>query len=318
MRNNAEIPNFFHIAAKVRKNWFSAISDKTFIYKKHYLCKNIESMKHLFTKLLLIASFLFLLTIVALGQKTSVEHSRVPVYLTAGAGVGMTDFFDAGVSPLHYHSLGLGVDMGLSVEWSRFRITADGRVIGGIAAYNRSDDNPGAYGITINPKVTFLCRVAEPAQGLRLYAGGSFDTYIDIRINQKMMNAALGLTEMMGLDGNFRLEFDIPTRRRTDLFTLYADIALPLFAVGERPEYAYVYNATSSSDPVEYLVDGYKMFFMGVPGATTDIGLLLNLKNGNRIGLSYIWNYRTTRHATTHRFDNASHIIKMYFMFNIN
>lgn len=262
--------------------------------------------------------FLFPLTFVAFGQKTSVEHSRVPVYLTAGAGVGATEYYDAGVSPLRYHSLGLSADLGLSVEWSRFRIVANGRAIGCLAAYNRADDNPGAYGITIDSRVTFLCRVAEPAQGLRLYAGGTLNPYIDIRINQKMMNAALGLTEMINLAGNFRLEYDIPTRRRTDLFTLYADFALPLVAVGERPEYAYVYNATSSSDPVEYLIDNYKLFAIGFPGATTDIGLLLNLKNGNRIGLSYLWDYRTTRHATTHRFDNASHIVNLKFMFNIH
>lgn len=269
-------------------------------------------------KRLLTTLFLLLPMLAVFGQKTSVEHSKVPVYLTAGAGLGATEYYDAGVSPLRYRSLGLGVDFGLSVEWSRFRIVLDNTVVGCLAAYNKADSNPGAYGITIDPRLTFLCRVAQPVEGLRLYAGGTFNPYIDIRINQKMMNAAVGLTEMIGLAGNFRLEYDIPTRRRTDLFTLYADIALPLVAVGERPGYAYVYNATSSSDMLEVVIDNYEMFFMAFPGVTTDMGLLLNLKNGNRIGLSYRWDFRTTRHAATHRFDNASHLVNLRFMFNIH
>ena len=268
-------------------------------------------------RILIIVSLLFSV-LFAMGQKTSLEHSRVPIYLTGGGCLGVTEFYDAGVSPLHYLGFALGVDFGLTVEWKKCRITLDNTVGGCLAAGNKADSKAGAFGITINNRIGFLYRVSEPADGLRLWVGGSFNPYTDIRINQKMMNAAVGLTSMYAMDGNFRLEFDIPSRRRTDLFMLFADITLPLVALGERPSYAYVYNATSSSDPVEYVLDGYEGFAKAMPGATTDIGIFFNLKNRNRIGLSYRWDYWTTRHASVHRFDNAYHTVNLKFMFNIN
>lgn len=261
---------------------------------------------------------LLFLALITFAQKTSLEHSRVPIYLTGGGCMGATGYYDAGVSPLHYLGFALGVDFGLTVEWKWCRITQDNIISGCLAAGNKADSKAGAYGITINNRIGFMYRVAEPAEGLRLWAGGSFNPYTDIRINQKMMNAAVGLTTMYALDGNFRLEFDIPSRRRTDLFMLFADITLPLAALGERPDYAYVFNATSSSDPVEYVLDGYQGFAIAMPGATTDIGIFFNLKNRNRIGLSYRWDYWTTRHTATHRFDNAYHTLNLKFMFNIN
>ena len=271
-------------------------------------------MKHIAVALLLLFPVLF-----AMGQKTSLEHSRVPIYLTGGGCLGATEFYDAGVSPLHYLGFALGVDFGLTVEWKKCRITLDNTVGGCLAAGNKADSKAGAYGITINNRVGFLYRVAAPADGkLRLWVGGSFNPYTDIRINRKMMNAAVGLTSMYAMDGNFRLEFDIPSRRRTDLFTLFADVSLPFFAFGTRPGYAYVYNATSSDDPVEYLLDSYEAFAIAMPGNTTDIGIFFNLKNRNRIGLSYRWDYWTTRHASIHRFDNAYHTVNLKFMFNIN
>ena len=263
--------------------------------------------------------FLLLPVCFAMGQKTSVERSRVPLYLNTGVGMGASNYYDAGVSPLRYHGAGLGGDMGVTVDWCRFQASLEGRVEGCLVAGNKADSSAGANGVTILPRTSFMVRFAEPVEGsLRLWAGASVGSYVDIRINRKMMNAAVGLTMMFNLYGNFRLEYDIPSRRRTDLITLTADISLPLMGIGERPGYAYVYNATSSSDPVEYLMDSYESFGIFMSGATTDIGFYFNLKNRNKIGLNYRWDYCTTRHESAHRFDNAYHIVSLKLMFNIN
>lgn len=271
-------------------------------------------MKHIAVVLLLLFPVLF-----AMGQKASVEHSDVPIYLNTGLGMGVSRYYDGGVSPLVYSGVGLGANLGVSVEWFRFRASIDNRLDGCLGAGNKADTSAGANGGTFDMRMSFYYRFAEPLDGkMRLWVGADFNPYIDLRINRKMMNSAVGLTTMFGVNADFRLEFDIPSRHRTDLFTLYADISLPLMAVGDRPGYSYVYNATSSSNPIEYLIDGYESYSILMQGATTDIGIFFNLKNCNRVGLSYYWDYRTTRNAAPHRFDNAYHFLCLNLMFNIH
>lgn len=58
-------------------------------------------------------------------------------------------------------------------------------------------------------------------------------------------------------------------------------------------------------------------FIMLVPGVSTDIGLFVNLLNNNKIGLSYRWDYLTTRHKGSYRFDHANHSVNVTYMFNL-
>ena len=73
---------------------------------------------------------------IAMGQKTSVERSRVPIYINTGVGMGASNYYDAGVSPLRYHGLGLGGDMGVTVDWCRFQANIDSNAFNNCSGLN--------------------------------------------------------------------------------------------------------------------------------------------------------------------------------------
>ena len=77
-------------------------------------------------------------------------------------------------------------------------------------------------------------------------------------------------------------------------------------------------NYTSDLDLMNTIFSSYETSFMGFPGVSTDVGLRLNLLNGNKIGFSYRWDYLTTRNNDHYRFDNAFHTLSIDFMFKLN
>jgi hypothetical protein len=97
--------------------------------------------------------------------------------------------------------------------------------------------------------------------------------------------------------------------------TAFFNLSLPLYTVGVRPGYAYVVDPLNNI--FDMLLGANVPMFKFFPGCTTDIGFNLNLRNGNRIGLSYTWDYLTTGKKGAYRYDNAFHTVKLSFMFKI-
>ena len=76
-------------------------------------------------------------------------------------------------------------------------------------------------------------------------------------------------------------------------------------------------NYTSSLDLLSTLFQDYKTNWLAFPGISTDVGIYLNLFNKNKIGLSYRWDYLTTRNKGSYRFDHAAHTFNVIYLFNI-
>lgn len=91
---------------------------------------------------------------------------------------------------------------------------------------------------------------------------------------------------------------------------------LPLFGWAKRPGFSYIGNATVGQG-LDHLLKEREKFFKWFPGASTEIGLLCNLPNKNKVGVNYRWDYLTTRHKGSHRSDHAIHSFNLTFMFNI-
>ncbi len=247
-------------------------------------------------------------------QYRQVYKSRVPVWLNLSAGGTIADCYDNGTIPYSYLGLGGNLAGGITVEWWRFHVQTEGRVFGTMLTV-------GGYSIGIDSKTEFLYRFHDGKRNrLHLWAGGAFQTNYDIKSIPSMMNAAAGVTGFMNLCAEGMLSFDFARIRggNHNLLTAYGKISLPLVGIAMRPGYAYMDNYTQDIDIANTVLEDYEGFGMVFPGASTDIGLYLNLVNGNRIGLSYRWDYLTTRKAGVYRFDNALHSINLNFMFNIN
>ena len=247
-------------------------------------------------------------------QYRQVYKSRVPVWLNLSAGGTIADCYDNGTIPYSYLGIGGNLGLGVTVEWSRFHAQTEGRVFGTMLTVSGSS-------IGIDSKTEFLYRFHDGKRNrLHLWAGGAFQINYDIKSISSMMNASAGVTGFMNLCAEGMLSFDFARIRggNHNLLTAYGKLTLPLVGVAMRPGYAYMDNYTQDIDVSSTVLGDYEGLGLAFPGASTDIGLYLNLVNGNRIGLSYRWDYLTTRHAGIYRFDNALHSINLNFMFNIN
>ena len=247
-------------------------------------------------------------------QYRQVYKSRVPVWLNLSAGGTIADCYDNGTIPFSYLGIGGNLGLGVTVEWRRCHIQSESRLSGNLLTV-------GGNSTVIDGKTEFLYRFFDGKRSrFHLWAGGALQTNVDIKSISAMMNASTGVTGFINLCAEGMLSYDFAYVRggSHNLLTLYGKLSLPMFSAVLRPGYAYMDNYTQDIDIVNAMLGDYQSFGMAFPGASTDVGLYLNLMNGNRIGLSYRWDYLTTRKSGAYRYDNALHSINLNFMFNIN
>ena len=247
-------------------------------------------------------------------QYRQIYKSRVPVWLNLFAGGTIADCYDNGTIPYSYLGIGGNFGLGATVEWRRCHIQSEGRLSNTLLAVSGN-------AIGIDSKTEFLYRFFDGKRNrFHLWAGGAFQTNIDIKSISAMMNASTGVTGFINVCAEGMLSYDFAYIRggSHNLLSIYGKLSLPMFSAVLRPGYAYMDNYSQDIDIINAMLEDYESFGMVFPGASTNVGLYFNLLNGNRIGLSYRWDYLTTRKAGVYRYDNALHSINLNFMFNIN
>ena len=132
-----------------------------------------------------------------------------------------------------------------------------------------------------------------------------------------LMNAAssVSLFGNLCVTGMMEYDFAFNSDQTHHWLTAYGKLSLPLVGAVSRPGFAYIGNPTINASAV--LADN-ELFAKFFPGASTELGLYLNLPNYNRLGLSYRWDYLTTGKKGIYRYDNALHAINLSFMFRVN
>ena len=247
-----------------------------------------------------------------------VYRSKVPVWLNLGLGQGIPRCFDQGASPLRYAGIAADLNMGVTVEWSRYHVQADTR---GSMGFLLNTAGAVTYDFGIDLRAEFLYRCYENHNNhLYLWAGAAAQDFIDIRYYPQLMNASIGASVFGSLQGVGMVQYDFAPLHdgEHNLFTCYAKLSLPLLTRVSRPGYAYMDNYTSDLETSATILSDYEKFYMFVPGVTTDVGLYFNMFNNNKIGISYRWDYLTTRNQGTYRYDRAAHTLFTTFMFNLN
>ena len=288
-----------------------------------YLCAPKSANNKVIMKLkqVLLAVFL-LLTTQAFSQETQETteqrnpNNKVSVYLNGGVGVDITEAYDKGIAPMTLWGPGAAAHLGVTVDWKRFHIQNESRALFGALLSPLY-----GYNLDIQQHLEFLYRFHDGKRDrLHLWAGGGFQEDAFFRIIPSLGNASTSTAVFINLNAEAMVQYDFAfiKNHTHNLLTLYGKVTLPLGGIIERPPFAFMDNYTSDINLINTILTSYETSFMPFPGVSTDVRLQFNLLNGNKIGLSYRWDYLTTRKRGYYRFDNAFHTISVDFMFKLN
>jgi lysophospholipase L1-like esterase len=240
---------------------------------------------------------------------------KTSIWLFGGLGEGWWDSYDNGTVPYPNDGLGVGLSYGGIIEWRRCHVQVENRWIGGVF------DKVLGYGIGIDMRAEFLYRCYDGKRNrFHLWAGGGVQSYMDLKIIPSMNNASTGTSIFENVCAGSMAQYDFAfiNGGTHNLLSIYGKLTLPLVGIVGRPSFSYMDNYTSNLYLVSTILSGYEMFPMAFPGVCTDIGIRFNLPNGNKIGLSYRWDYLTTRNKAIYRSDNALHTLNVNLMFNLH
>ena len=244
-----------------------------------------------------------------------VRKSKVPIWINIRPGLSISNCYDNGTIPFRYVGLGGNLRLGATVEWNRCHIQTETSFLGSMFV------TLGGYAIDIDSRTEFLYLCYDSKRNrFHVWAGGGVQNFSDIKSISSLMNAAAGVSMFYNVCAETMVQLDFAYIRggAHNLLSAYCKLSLPLAGMVIRPGYAYLDNYSSDINTANTILQDYEIFGKWFPGATTDIGLYLNLLNGNRIGLNYRWEYLTTRHKGIYRYDNAIHSVNLNLMFNLN
>ena len=245
-----------------------------------------------------------------------VHKTKTSVMLDAGVGLCAATAYEQGIAPMSLPGLGIGGQVGVTVEWGRCHIQNESRVLYSILTQYFS-----GYDLDVQERLEFLYRFHDSRRNrFHLWVGASLQEDAIFRIIPAMNNASTSTSIFANLNAEGMAQYDFAFIRNGshNLLTAYGKLILPLGGLVERPGYAVMDNYTSDLSLTNAILTNYELSGMLFPGVSTDIGLRLNLLNGNKIGFSYRWDYLTTRNHGYYRFDNAFHTFVLDFLFKIN
>ena len=244
-----------------------------------------------------------------------VYKSKVPLWLNLSLGWNETNTYDNGTVPYRYAGIGVNLGYGATIEWKRCHIQNESRMF--LSMFTAFD----GYAIDLDSRTEFLYRCYDSKRNhFHLWAGGSVQYFYDIKSISSLLNASTGISGFFNIRAEGKVQYDFAFIRNGshNLLSLYGKVGLPAASYVIRPGYAYLDNYTGSLNTSNTILQDYESFTKLFPGVSTDIGLYINLLNGNRIGFCYRWDYLTTGHKGIYRYDNAIHSFNVNLMFNIN
>lgn len=237
-------------------------------------------------------------------------QNKVPIWLDFSAGANLADCYDKGTVPFRYKGFGANATAGVTIEWGRCHVQTE------IQGFYSLLNSPSGTATDVNLSTEFLYHLSR-INRLSFWAGGTLQGFMDVKSIASLQNAATCISMFGNLCATGMMQYDFAfNREKTHTWlTAYGKLNLPLVGAVSRPGYSYIGHPTINDDTLLNRNEAFAKFF---PGASTELGLFLNLLNDNRIGLSYHWDYLTTGKKGTYRYDNALHSINLTFMFRVN
>jgi hypothetical protein len=260
--------------------------------------------KYLIKKTYGMLVFLFL-------ASTAFAQSKINLYM--GLGTGSIDNFDLGTVPYHIKGNSSIQDWGANIAWKRCQIQLDGRY------FKSTLKTLSGTNQALDLNLEFLYRYHDTGNNrFHFHTGVALEGYGDIKSLPALQNASFCLNIFGNLCDVNMVQWDFAFNRAKThpWLTAYVKLTLPIVGVVSRPGFSYTYDSQGMG-VFSRLFAGHESFAKFFPGCSTDLGLWLNLKNNNRIGLNYRWDYLSTGKKGIWRYDNAYHSINLSFMFNI-
>ena len=270
-------------------------------------------IKHLFWRPLLILTLLATCGGAA-AQNTQVYGSeRNKFWIDINAGIGGTTSVDKSRIPFAYSGFHDLEQIGVTDEWKRCHLQFLGSRLK--TRYSKVTGYSNAYSLDLE----FLYSCLKPAvRRWHVWAGVSTTNLLEWKNLEELQNAAVTISIFHELNAKGLVQCDFAYDKANAThpwLTAFFSLSVPLYTAASRPTFAYMQDPLN--DAFDALFGNNGFVFKWFPGCTTDLGFNLNLRNGNRIGLFYTWDYITTGKKGDYRYDNAFHSVKLSFMFKI-
>lgn len=271
-------------------------------------------INYLFRQTLLLLA-LFALCGGAFAQTTQEYGSeRNKFWIDLNAGIGGTCSYDESTVPFAYGGFHNMEQIGFTDEWKRCHI----QLLGSRIKTNYFDVEGSCGSYSANLEFLYSC-LNPTVKRWHIWAGASTSNLIDLKELEDLQNASLTLSFFHEISAEGKVECDFAYDKADashPWMSAFFSFSVPLYTIASRPDFAYVVDPMNNV--FDALFGANTVVFKFFPGCTTDLGFNLNLRNGNRIGLSYTWDYLTTGNKGFYRYDNAFHTVKLSFMFKIH
>lgn len=233
-------------------------------------------------------------------------------YIVTGYGVGYSVFCDQGTSPLVYRGPAAAASLGFEADWPLWRMSVEVDFVGG-TYINRFQKklNFNNIGGVLSLNAGVMRRVSQNGRW-SFWGGVELADFAGLRHNPSLNNSSTTFDNFALLNLCGRVEYTIGRWR----FHAEADVS-PL-AFSFRPGYAFIDNHSATNEADKLLLDNYKWQTGAFDFFSTDIGVSLELKGGNLLGLSYIWGMLTTGASSDNRLVEAAHLLVISFNFKLN
>lgn len=262
---------------------------------------------------LLVTAMFFAMAGSSYGQETDTKPS---IWMNGGVGYCIADAYDSGAAPMSLLGLGTGFQSGVNLEWGRCCFQRQSRYRLGLLV------SPfHGYIIGMSEGAEFLYSLRDKkSHRLHFWIGGGVHGEGSLKVLPSMKTCAVSSSVYgnFSVEGMVQYDFAFVQDDTHNLLTAFVKLRLPLVGVVNYPGFSYMDNYASNINLVNTILSTYETRGIFFPGASIDVGLRFNLPNGNRIGLSYHWDYLTTRNRGFYRFDNAFHAVTFDFMFKLN
>lgn len=267
----------------------------------------------------LLLKSLVVLGLAALGGNAFAQNAGTDrgnsFFLNLGGDLGGTTCVEKSVVPYSITGFTPGVHVGLTDEWKRCHIQFD------FGWMPTMTINLSGTAHRFNTKLEFLYSCLKPS-GSRwhFWTGASVGGFADLKLFPNLQNAQTSLT----LFGDASLEELVQCDFAYDKndashpwLTAALQVSLPIFAFGSHPGFAYVQPPLFDDGTMTQLTKANESVNKWFPGYSYDIGLTVNLRNGNRFSFGHRVDFFSTGKQGTYRYDNACRSGYVKFMFKI-